>query len=115
MNIIPAAPLPAAVTGYFAAVDGMGSARVALELFIEDAVVEDDGHTYRGIGAIAGWLSGAASAFEYTSTRVGVSFEGATVTVLTRLEGNFPGGMVELRNVFTLTVDGRIRRLVIAP
>jgi hypothetical protein len=59
----------------------------------------------------------AGGASEYTFTRTLVSAEAAgadTWTVLNHIEGNFPGGTVDLRYEFTLA-DGLITELVIAP
>ena len=69
-------------------------------------MVIDDGSTYRGREEIVGWLTGQASEFTTTSTRLSADRTDRTVVVVTRVEGNFPGGRIDLRNVFTLDGAG---------
>ena len=64
---------------------------------------------------IRGWLSGAPVSFEYTRTLIDVSTTGPDTWLVTNhLEGNFPGGEVDLRYQFQLQGD-RIAKLVIEP
>lgn len=105
--------LPPAVTAYFAAL--AGEPADALALFTPDAVVTDDGRTYRGQVEILGWLSGPAGEFTVTTTRLSVQVDGPAVLVVNRLDGNFPGGTVTLRHVFGLSPAGLISALTIAP
>ena len=87
----------------------------ALSAFAADAVVEDDGHTYRGLEAIRDWLSRASVQFTYSRTLTDVEAAGAnTWLVRNRLEGDFPGGVVDLSYRFVLQ-DGLIAQLDIAP
>ena len=104
--------LPAAITAYFARLNDADK-RAAINVFSPDAVVTDDGHTYRGREGILRWLGSAASEYSFTSTRLSTRITGATVTVTTRLEGNFPGGIIDLRNIFTLDAAGLITSLLI--
>lgn len=108
------AELPAAVREYFTRVDG-GDKAEAIDVFAPDALVEDDGHTYRGRDEILGWLTGAASEYTYTSTWLSAEATSDTATVVIRLEGDFPGGVVDLRYMFTTTADGQVGTLSIAP
>jgi ketosteroid isomerase-like protein len=84
-------------------------------LFSDDATVIDEGEARDGLDAIRGWRTGAASEYEYTTT---ITSSGALgddcYRVTARLEGNFPGGTVDLNHDFTIAGD-RIRRLEIAP
>jgi len=87
----------------------------ALSAFAPDARVADDGHEYQGVDEIRDWLDHAAS--EYTFTRSLVSAESTsadTWLVVNHLEGNFPGGVVDLRYRFVVVGD-LISELVIAP
>ena len=87
----------------------------ALATFTPTAVVVDDGHTFEGSDAIATFLSDAGAEFTYTDELVGAERTDDAHWVTThRLEGDFPGGVVELRYSFTLA-DGLIAALVIAP
>jgi ketosteroid isomerase-like protein len=87
----------------------------ALATFTPTAVVVDDGHTFEGSDEIAAFLSDAGAEFSYTNELVGAerTDEAHWVTVH-RLEGDFPGGVAELRYRFTLA-GGLIAALVIAP
>lgn len=88
---------------------------VALSAFASEAVVFDDGKEFHGSAEIRTWLTTAAA--EYTYTRTLVSAETAdngTWLVVNHLEGDFPGGVVDLRYRFALRGD-LIAELVIAP
>ena len=88
---------------------------IALSAFASDAMVFDDGQEYRGTDEIRGWLDTAAKQFTYTRTLLGAQAASAdTWDVSNRLEGNFPGGVVDLRYRFVLTGE-LISELVIAP
>ncbi len=87
----------------------------ALATFTPAATVRDDGHEYRGTAAIRDWLSRASVAFTYTRTVVSVTNVDANKWVVTnRLEGNFPGGLVDLQYRYLLE-DQLIHELDIAP
>lgn len=116
MNFIStsAAEPPQAITMYQAAHDCRDVA-TALAQFAVDSKVVDDGHTYEGIHGVESFLRNAGS--EYTYTRTLVSAEEVTPDcwrVTNHLEGNFPGGQVDLSYEFHL-IGGLIARLVIAP
>jgi ketosteroid isomerase-like protein len=87
----------------------------ALRAFTATAVVVDDGTTYRGTDEIRRFLSRAGAQFSYTTTLVAAERLGdAGWSATLRLEGNFPGGVVDLRYRFTMD-GGHIAGLVIAP
>ncbi|MCX4763644.1 nuclear transport factor 2 family protein [Streptomyces sp. NBC_01275] len=87
----------------------------AVASFADDATVVDDGHTYQGIAAIEGWLDRAASEFTYTVELIDAQQTDATRFVAVQhLEGDFPGGAVDLRYQFTLHGD-LVESLVIEP
>jgi ketosteroid isomerase-like protein len=106
--------IPVTIERYFES----GSRRdveAILALFREDAVVIDDGRTWHGSADIRAWQLGPASQYEYTVTLSGIEATGAeNYLVSCRLDGNFPGGTVELRFRFILFED-LIERLEIAP
>jgi hypothetical protein len=89
--------------------------RTAIEAFAADAVVVDDGQQYRGTSEIAGWLERAASEYEYTATFLRAERDGPATLVVNRLEGTFPGGIVDLTYRFVLNGQNVIRELTIAP
>ncbi len=106
--------LPAIVRRYFE-LDAERDVDAILTLFSDDATVVDEGEAREGLEAIRGWRTGAASEYEYTTTITGGEALGDEHwRVTARLEGNFPGGTVDLNHDFTLAGD-RIRRLEIAP
>ncbi|MGU3437514.1 nuclear transport factor 2 family protein [Actinomycetes bacterium M1A6_2h] len=88
----------------------------AIDTLTADAEVTDDGHHYSGREEIKGWLAAAVSGsgFTYTSTFTGAAATETGVDVGLHLEGNFPGGVVDLHYRFTM--DGAlISRVVIEP
>jgi ketosteroid isomerase-like protein len=87
----------------------------ALALFAPDAHVFDDGKDYRGLEAFRDWLTNTSTQFSYTRTFLDAKSERPNLWLVSnRLEGDFPGGVVDLRYMFTL-VDGLIADLAIVP
>jgi ketosteroid isomerase-like protein len=105
--------LPAVIRDYLTAHEARDPA--ALAAFAPDAVVVDDGSTHRGTEEIRRFLSGAGAQFTYTTTLVAAERSDDEHWVVTnRLDGDFPGGVVDLRSRFR--VDGDlVAELVIAP
>jgi len=106
--------LPAAVRGFLA--DQAGDDHAAtLAHFTDDATVVDDGKSFAGRDAILGWLSREANEFTFTSTILSTEkHDDSRFTVTNHLEGDFPGGTVDLRFQFFLS-GGRIASLTILP
>ena len=95
--------LPSVVTTYLEAHVNHHYDRAAAT-FTPDAVVIDDGHTYTSIKQIRPWLERSSTEWEYTTTPTGQqTTDDEHVIVRVHLEGNFPGGQVDLRYQFTLT------------
>ncbi|MEU2351167.1 nuclear transport factor 2 family protein [Modestobacter sp. NPDC049651] len=106
---------PPAVVGDFLTASTARDVDRALAALTPDAVVVDDGSTHRGTDEIADWLRRAASEYRYSSTLTGVERVDDEHWVTTHhLEGDFPGGVVDLRYRFTLSGD-RVAEVVIAP
>ena len=106
--------LPEVVSRYQDAHDRHDT-EVALSAFAPHARVIDEDREYRGFDEIRQWLRNAASEFTYTRTFVSAeALAGDTWLVLNHLEGDFPGGVVDLRYKFVLTA-GLIAELLIAP
>ncbi|MFD3479202.1 nuclear transport factor 2 family protein [Streptomyces sp. NPDC058695] len=106
--------LPETITRYLNAHRAHDTA-TALSSFTPDATVTDDGTTYRGTEAIEQWLSRSATEFTYTIELTGTQQTDAThYTATHHLEGDFPGGTVDLHYAFALR-DHLIERLLIAP
>lgn len=88
-------------------------ADTAITCFTTDAVVTDDGKTYHGTPGIRTWLDRSASEYTYTIELTGAEkTDDEHYTATCHLEGDFPGGVVDLHFRFTLR-DGRIACLVI--
>ncbi|MCO1660105.1 nuclear transport factor 2 family protein [Pseudonocardia humida] len=111
---IPRTDLPTAVDRYLEAHNAR-DADTAVPSFTPDAVVVDDGRTHTGTEAIRAWVGRSSTEWTYTSTPT--SFRRGDDThyaVVQHVEGDFPGGTVDLTYRFTLR-DGLISHLVIAP
>ena len=88
---------------------------VALSTFASDAAVFDDGKEFHGTNEIRTWLTTAASEYTFTRTLVSAAVvDDETWLIVNHLEGDFPGGVVDLRYNFTLRGD-LISELVIVP
>ena len=110
----PRAVLPSVIAVYQDAHDGR-DVPTALAQFTPDAVITDEGHTYRGTAGVETFLRTAAAEFTFTRTLVDATEAAPDEWVVTNhLEGDFPGGVVDLRYRFCLAGD-RISRLEIAP
>ncbi|MER7891599.1 nuclear transport factor 2 family protein [Micromonospora sp. NPDC094482] len=84
-----------------------------LALFADDAVVEDEGKTYRGIEEIRVWRR-EVPLVSYEITDVRDTPEGTVVTAT--ITGDFPGSpFAGLRFRFEEYDDSHVRRLRIAP
>jgi len=102
--------LPAAVHGF---VDGW-QAREADKveaLFAENAVVSDEGHTHHGRDEIRTWIGNTINLFSTTLMFLGGREVDGMVGASYRLEGDFPGRVVELEYQFHLNDDGQIVQL----
>lgn len=106
--------VPPAIEIYQSAHDRRDVA-TALAQFAATATIVDDGDTYDGVDGVETFLRTAASEYTYTRTLVAATETAADCWLVTNhLEGDFPGGQVDLAYEFHLA-DGLITRLVIAP
>ncbi|MGW6911604.1 nuclear transport factor 2 family protein [Streptomyces sp. NPDC054940] len=106
--------LPEVITRYLRAHHSRDTA-AAIAVFTDDATVIDDGNTYQGAAAIERWLDRSATEFTYTIHLTGAQQAAPAHYIATHhLEGNFPGGTVDLRYQFTLDND-LIEHLAIEP
>ena len=107
-------PLPEVVSRYFE-LDAVRDIDSIVSLFVDDAIVVDEGKTHQGTTEIRAWQAGAASKYTYTTELTGVEAVGPDHYLVTgRLTGNFPGGTADLKFDFTIANE-HITRLVIAP
>lgn len=106
--------LPEAITRYLTG-RAAKDASAAAPAFAPHATVTDDGHTYEGVEAITRWLGQTDTEYTVTITLTGAERDAPDrYTVHQHVEGNFPGGTVDLRCRFVLT-RGLISELSIAP
>jgi hypothetical protein len=106
--------VPEVISRYQAAHDRRDTA-AALSAFAPEARVVDEDREYRGADEIGDWLAHAASEYTFTRSFVRAEATGAgTWLVVNHLEGDFPGGVVDLRYQFVVVGD-LITELVIAP
>lgn len=102
--------IPDVVNRYFAVLNSRDEEGL-LALFRPEAVVVDEGETWRGTSEIRTWVGKVAFRFQYTAGVLGVESAGdGNYVARVRLEGNFPGGTVELNISFDVDGD-KIRRL----
>ena len=114
MTAVDISDLPGIVMSYLTASQGTDPGS-AIALFTADATVTDSGTDYTGTVEILDFLQRATTEFEYTSTLIGAERQGSTATAINRLEGNFPGGIVDLRYTFSLDdTETAIVRLTIS-
>jgi hypothetical protein len=95
--------LPTPVANYFSA-DRSDSEAVA-QCFTVNAVVKDEGCTFKGRAAIRQWKADASAKYQYTCEPFVCERRDGQVIVTSRLTGNFPGSPVDLRFVFKLEGD----------
>ena len=106
--------LPAPIRAYLAA-HAAGEVDAAARSFAPGATVVDDGHTFRGTREVLDFLRRSGAEFTYTTELIGAERVDAEHWVaLNRLEGDFPGAVVELAYRFTVA-DGLVTELVITP
>jgi ketosteroid isomerase-like protein len=105
--------LPATVRDFLSA-HVVRDADTGSSFLTEDAVIVDQGETFRGRERTHAFLRDAGSEFEYTTEQIGARRVDETHWVVTlRLEGTFPGGVADLGYRFTLR-DDLVAELVIA-
>ncbi len=104
--------LPEVITSYLKAHHAR-DLDTAIARYADDASVVDEGRTYNGPDEIREWLSRSATEFTYTiEMTAAIKLGDERYDVAHHLEGNFPGGKVDLHFRFTLH-DGKVARLVI--
>jgi ketosteroid isomerase-like protein len=106
--------LPASIRAFLAAHTAR-DADTAIGAFAPDAVVTDEGRTFRGTEEVLGFLRHSGSEFTYTTELIGARrVDDEHWVAVNHLEGDFPGGAVDLTYRFTMDGD-LVAELVIAP
>jgi hypothetical protein len=104
--------LPKPIAAYFTADSGDGEA--VSQCFTENAIVKDEGHTYKGPAAIKAWKTDASAKYQYTCEPLACEEKDGKTVVTSNLVGNFPGSPVDLRYFFRLKGD-KIASLEVVP
>jgi SnoaL-like domain len=104
--------LPKPIAAYFR--EDKSDAEAVSQCFTENAVVKDEGRTYKGRPAIKQWKTDASAKYHYVSEPFACEQQDGKTVVTSRLTGNFPGSPVDLRYFFELAGD-RIASLEIIP
>jgi len=93
--------LPEPIAHYFAA-DLAGDANALARCFTADAVVRDEGGTFKGAAAIKRWNEEAKAKYRYTVEPLSVDARPGEMVVVGRVAGDFPGSPITLRHIFTM-------------
>jgi len=113
-DAIPPSQLPGLIRNYLLAHQAR-DLDTAVGYYVEDATVVDEGKTHSGRQQIRDWLAASASEYTYTIELTSARrIDDEHYVAIHHLEGNFPGGVVDLQFKFALR-DGRIRQLTIEP
>jgi hypothetical protein len=86
----------------------------AVDCFGEQAVVEDEGRTHRGIAEVRAWKQATEERFRYTIEPTGLEERHGRSLMRGILAGDFPGSPVDLTYDFRV-VDDAIESLRIHP
>ncbi len=95
--------IPDVISRYYDAA-AAGDLDTLIDCFTTDGHVRDEGHDFHGVAEIRRWRESLASRFTYTTEITGAAATGdQEYLVTTHLEGDFPGGVVDLDQLFTLS------------
>lgn len=97
--------LPAEIAAYVEAANAHDPARVAA-CFDPDAVVRDEGRTYRGREAIAAWAAETGASYAPTIAPTALAHGDAQYRLQASVSGSFPGSPASLALRFRLGADG---------
>src|SRR5947199_6434011 len=73
--------------------------------FTPDAVVADEGHTYRGAPGIRKWFANTVEAYDFTLEAINVATKGIETIVTCQVSGTFDGSPIQIPFRFTLEGD----------
>ena len=96
--------LPTPVAAYFAA-EKRHDAHALAQCFADDAVVHDEGGTYKGVDAIERWNDAARKKYHHTVEPLDVSEGNGKFIVSARLSGSFPGSPITVKHIFEIRGD----------
>jgi ketosteroid isomerase-like protein len=103
--------LPPAIDLYVKA-ENSGDIQAMSECFAPDAVVRDEGRTYKGLAAIKEWKAQTKKKYNHSVAPLEVAQRDGRTLLKARLTGNFRGSPVTLEFSFVLE-GGKIASLEI--
>ena len=103
--------LPDPIATFFRASND-GDASLLEPCFTDEAVVRDEGNTYRGLAEITNWLREAKRKSTFSSEPLDIVRREREINVRARVSGSFPGSPIELNHLFRLT-GGKVEELEI--
>lgn len=92
-------PLPESVAKYFASEH---NTEALAQCFTADAILKDDGHTYKGVDTITAFLAAASAKYNATTVPFDLKHNDGFHVVLAKVTGNFPGSPANLSYRFGL-------------
>jgi hypothetical protein len=96
--------LPAPVAAYIAVENGDNAAALA-QCFADNAIVQDQGRTMKGLAAIQRWKTETKRKYHHTVEPLASVQKNGETIVTTHLTGEFPDSPVEFQFVFGLEGD----------
>ena len=101
--------LPKVIADLIAA-QGKYDSNAFAENFSDDAIVYDEGKTYRGKKEIKQWNEMTNSKYRTKYEPLEISIKGDTITMLAKISGTFPGSPAIIKYQFE-TKEGKITSL----
>ena len=85
--------------------ENSGDTNLFEQCFVENAVVQDERETIKGLAAIKEWKAETKRKYQHKIEPLACTENDGKTTVTNRLTGNFPGSPIQLEFVFTLDGD----------
>ena len=92
--------------------ENAGDTEMLSACFAPNAIVRDEGRTYKGLAAIKAWKAETKKQYRHTVTPLDVAQQNGTTVLTATLTGTFPGSPVTLYLNFALEA-GKILSLEI--
>jgi len=91
--------LPEPIAKYFASEH---NTEALAQCFKADAILKDDGHTYKGVDTITAFLAAASVKYNATTVPFDIKDNDGFHVVVAKVSGNFPGSPANLSYRFGL-------------
>src|SRR5260370_12123924 len=92
------------IAAYLGASNGR-NAEALIACFTPEAIVVDEGHTYRGSEEIRQWLARTVEAYGFTLEATHVAEQGSETVVTCQVSGTFDGSPIQVPFRFTFEGD----------